>query len=66
MNVTTPSEILSKIRPSLHKLNETSTGAKMKSSRQPKAMPAKVSEPVPAKYEDCIFDVTSLNFQKVV
>ena len=61
--MSTPREVLDKIKPSLRRSNETN-------SKSSNAKKTKSSEgenlTKPAKKEDCVFDVTSFNFQKVV
>ena len=60
--MTTPREVLDKIKPSLRRSNETNSISS--NSKKPKAEEGNQTKP--AKKEDCVFDVTSFNFQKVV
>jgi hypothetical protein len=61
--VTTPREVLDKIKPSLRRSNETNSN---KSSNSKKSKVEGENQTKQAKKEDCVFDVTSFNFQKVV
>jgi thioredoxin len=65
--------LLAHIRPTLKKANETSTEknetpTKKTSSTSIKdsSTPKKEKAPTPAKKEDCVFEVTAANFQKLV
>lgn len=58
-NTSTSRDVLDQIRPSLKRSNNT--GTKGVTSTEKKG-----TEPKPAKKEDCVFEVNSNNFQKVV
>ena len=71
-NFTIPRETLDQIRPTLRRVNETSntsTDNKVKNKqagKKSKSSAENQNQTPPAKKEDCVFDVTSVNFQKVV
>lgn len=76
-NITIPDDVVKNIKPTLRKVNDTkgsSTNTKAKGLSSTKSAPKKSapnpstdqSKPTPAKYEDCVFQVTAENFQKVV
>jgi hypothetical protein len=60
INTTSPRDVLDQIRPTLRKSNNTDEKPTAKTAG------SKTSETKPAKKEDCVFDVTSNNFQKIV
>ncbi len=75
INVSMPDESLKSIRPTLKQQNETVNAAsvtgtaankKGKTTTSKKGDQDDVPKPKPAKKEDCVFEVTSENFQKVV
>ena len=62
-----PRDVLDSIRPSLKRANETSTASNnAKTNKAAAAAGVKEKGPTPAKKEDCVFEVTSENFQKLV
>lgn len=73
MNETVSRDILSEIRPTLRRVNETeskSSTNNAKPSDKPAAKGSKkkssTSETKPAKKEDCVFEVNTSNLQKIV
>ena len=68
-NTTVPRDILDSIRPSLKRVIDTTpttNNNKAKGSTLTGSAGVKDKAPTPAKKEDCVFEVTSENFQKVV
>ena len=67
-NSTVPRDILDSIRPTLKRQNETATSNSNTKANAAAAATGSVKEkaPTPAKREDCVFEVTSENFQKLV
>ena len=66
-NTTVPRDVLDSIRPSLKRQNDTTTSTnKAKAGAATGSAGVKEKAPTPAKKEDCVFEVTSENFQKVV
>ena len=71
-NTTVPRDMLDSIRPTLKRANDTkadaaapATGSKQGTAAGTAAAPQQ-TQPTPARKEDCVFDVTSENFQKIV
>jgi hypothetical protein len=68
-NTTVPRDILDAIRPTLKRANETkaaSTAGAGAAAAGVKDKKAEGAQPTPAKKEDCVFEVTAANFQKLV
>lgn len=70
-NTTVPRDILDSIRPTLKIANDTkaaspSTKAAAGAAGVKAQGKADAAQPTPAKKEDCVFEVTSANFQKLV
>jgi hypothetical protein len=70
-NTTVPRDMLDSIRPTLKRANDTkadaaapATGSKQGTAGT--AAAPQQTQPTPARKEDCVFDVTSENFQKIV
>jgi len=73
-----PADVLASIKPTLKKQNTTNDNprldpgsaskskAKTSTSSGRSAKPLQQQPPVPAKKEDCVFEVTASNFQKIV
>lgn len=67
INDTVPIDVLQSIRPTLRRINETDTSkSKSEITKATTAKSPKSNPPKPAKREDCIFEVSSDNFQKIV
>ena len=67
INVTFPVDSLQNIRPTLKHQNETAGSTKAAAgSGATKQTKKDVNKPTPANKEDCVFDITSENFQKLV
>lgn len=70
VNTTIPADVLASIKPTLKKIKEDEdTSSNVKTKQAPKGQSKGASQqgqPKRANKEDCVFDVTAANFQKLV
>ena len=68
INTTIPADVLASIKPTLKKIKEEEDTSNVKTKQGAPKVPKGSSQQQPkrANKEDCVFDVTAANFQKVV